>query len=356
MSGNVCTDDVFYDFYKNLDYKRLSNKEERRYIKRAKLSFYDEVDDYKKELFLYYYISEFPNFNGKYSVATVDEKEKLVDEAISNSLIWRDKFIENNQRLVLFVAKEYMNYTRDSFTLMDMIQEGNFGLMSAIETFDLDRETRFSTYAIKLIRQSIVDGLARYDKKIRIPVYLYSKINILNGIINQCIDNNEVFPSYEELSEKLDLSLDITESLVDYVQKAYHMSSLDMPVGEKGDLTLGDYVESNDSDFTIEVEKKVMNDLLLDIIDDSSLSSYYKNVIKLRYGIIGGRAHSLEEIGKMYGVSPQRIGQVERMILERLRSDKKMINYINNQEFTEISGDGLKTYKKRFNWIEERNK
>ena len=123
MEEKILTEDVLHDFYSHLDYKKLSPSEEKRYIKRSKLSFYDEVDDDTKKMFLSYYVSEFPSFKREYEKASDDEKEILLDRAIGNSKYYRDEFLTNNQRLVFYVAKDYLRYKRDSFSFVRTIEK-----------------------------------------------------------------------------------------------------------------------------------------------------------------------------------------------------------------------------------------
>ena len=341
------TDNIVHDFFASLDYKKLSREEELHYIRRAKLSFYDDVDDKTKELFLHYYGLEFPEFIQNYNNASSEEKKQILEDAIADSLMWRNEFINNNQRFISYVVTDHIGYSCDSFSRMDIIQEGNFGLIKAIEKFDVERGVKFSTYAIRWIKEVIVKALANGDKAVRIPANLYLKARKLNSIIFERQNVGEKIPSALEISELLNVSETMAQALLQYVLNQYSLVRLDSPMWDDDDTTIGDVLLSDDEDITITYENKVMKERLLEIIDNSSLNSIQKNVLKLRFGFNGSQPQTLQHIGNIYGMSSNNVHQIEKKALTKLRSDFDMIDFNNEQTFIETTVNTNKTKVKK---------
>ena len=336
MKEKIFTEDVLHDFYANSDYKKISPRKEISLIKRAQLSFYDEVDDKTKEIFLKNYSEEFPRFGKRYNEASEEEKVLLLDEAIENSILWREEFLLNNQALISFVIKDYLHYKRDSFTLMDMIQDGNLGLLNALCKFDLSMGTRFSTYATYWISQAVTKSLASNDKIIRVPINKYSKIRQLASAMAKIENETCQRPTSEELSEMLGESIGEIERMLEYLHNQYSLASLDEPVGEDTNSTLSDYLKDNEDDFTDDLVDQIMYEEFRNSLENSLLSDHYKGIIKLRYGLTDGVPHTLEYISNIYGVTRERIRQIEVKALKTLRLSADMRQYNNDQINTEI--------------------
>ena len=280
---------------------------------------FDEIADDSVRL----YLSEI----GKVPLLSAEKEFELAKKVKAGDKKAFDQMAESNMRLVVSIAKKYSGRGLD---LLDLIQEGNTGLLRAVEKFDPDRGFKFSTYATWWIRQAITRAIADQARTIRIPVHMVETINKLMRTQRRMTQELNREPTIEELGKELEME----PEKVEYVMKIKQdITSLDAGVGKDGDeedSVLGDFIEDED---IVTPEESASTQLLKEQVQDilSSLSDREQKIIKLRFGLGNGKNHTLEEVGQEFAVTRERIRQIEAKALAKLRKHKdakKLLDYI----------------------------
>ena len=305
----------------------------------------DSVKQYLKEI-------------GKYPLLTVKQEQELAKKSKENDKYAAKKLAEHNLRLVVSIAKKYVGR---GLNFLDLIQEGNLGLLKAVERFDVDKGYRFSTYATWWIRQAITRGISDSSRTIRLPVHISEKVNKYKKFVRDYEDNYEHKPSDEEIMAYLDVSI---ENLKEIKKASNDKVSLETPIGEEDDSQLGDFISDEDAIDPIEVlEENDLKERMKEVLD--SLSAREQLVLYLRFGldisleelqelvaetygikdidtinniILSKQLHvkkarTLEEIGKIFNLTRERVRQIQKKAILRMRHStrrKKLVNYRTN--------------------------
>ncbi|MDK6234139.1 RNA polymerase sigma factor RpoD [Aerococcus sanguinicola] len=285
---------------KNAKDKKAKDKEEEDETSiPANVKMNDPVRMYLKEI-------------GRVSLLTADEEVALAKRIEEGDPIAKQELAEANLRLVVSIAKRYVGR---GMSFLDLIQEGNMGLMKAVEKFDYTKGFKFSTYATWWIRQAITRSIADQARTIRIPVHMVETINKLVRIQRQLLQDLGREPTPEEIGAEMDLP---TEKVRNIMKISQETVSLETPIGEEDDSHLGDFIEDNEAmspeEFT---SQEMLKEQLNEVLD--TLTDREENVLRLRFGLEDGQSKTLEQVGKQFGVTRERIRQIEAKALRKLR-------------------------------------
>ncbi|GAA4717718.1 sigma-70 family RNA polymerase sigma factor [Brevibacillus fulvus] len=265
---------------------------------------------------------------GRFKLLTLEEEIAVAKEAERGSRDAKETLIKSNLRLVINIAKRYQGR---GLELMDLIQEGNLGLLKAAERFDIYKGYRFTTYATWWIKQAITRALADKSRIVRLPVHLVETINKLKRQIILFEQDFGRSPTVKELSESLGIEEKRILELYYYIHAFDSSPSLDIYVGEEDDSTLLEFIPYEGIDVLDEVIFSSLKDSIEQVLDE--LTEREENIIRLRFGIDDGRYRTLEEVGKVFGVTRERIRQIEAKALRKLKHPtraRKLKNYLFN--------------------------
>jgi RNA polymerase primary sigma factor len=248
---------------------------------------------------------------GKVPLLTADQEVYLAKRIERGDMTAKTQMIEANLRLVVSIAKGYLGR---GLSFLDLIQEGSLGLIRAVEKFDYRKGYKFSTYATWWIRQAVTRAIADKARTIRIPVHMVEKLNKVVHIERQLVQRLGREPRPEEIAEELEMT---TEEVREILRMAQHPVSLEKPIGEEEDSELGDFVEDENTETPDEAASLTLR--RSDIENAlNALPERERQVIELRFGLTGGQPCTLEEVGKAFGVTRERIRQIENNTLKKL--------------------------------------
>ena len=313
---NAGDDEMILDVDDDVDMDKLDDEEDVELDKidlsvPEGVSIEDPVRMYLKEI-------------GKVSLLTADEEIELAKRMENGDEEAKKRLAEANLRLVVSIAKRYVGR---GMLFLDLIQEGNLGLIKAVEKFDYRKGYKFSTYATWWIRQAITRAIADQARTIRIPVHMVETINKLIRVSRQLLQELGREPSPEEIAEEMDMSVDRVREILKISQEPV---SLETPIGEEEDSHLGDFIQDDNVPVPADAAAfTLLKEQLIEVL--GTLTEREQKVLRLRFGLDDGRARTLEEVGKEFNVTRERIRQIEAKALRKLRHpsrSRKLKDYL----------------------------
>lgn len=303
--GDIKIDEIDLEFGENKDADSHSSAAEQ------SITVDDPVKVYLKEI-------------GRVPLLTSEEEVELAIRISNGDVAAKQRLSEANLRLVVSIAKRYLGR---GMQFLDLIQEGNLGLIKAVEKFDYTKGFKFSTYATWWIRQAITRAIADQARTIRIPVHMVETINKVKKVQSQLLHQNGHEPSADEIAAEIDMPVDKVREIMRVAQEPV---SLETPIGEEEDSHLGDFIPDNDAPAPADAASHTMlREQLSDVL--STLTPREAKVLKLRFGLEDGRSRTLEEVGKEFNVTRERIRQIEAKALRKLRHpsrSRKLKDYL----------------------------
>ncbi len=312
---SVAPDDIDGDAFKEIEKDVESYEAEKmeKLLLQEGLAIDDPVRMYLKDI-------------GKIPLLSPEREKYLAEQIALGSKSAKDELIEANLRLVVSIAKRHVG---KGMYFLDLIQEGNLGLIKAVEKFDYSKGYKFSTYATWWIRQAITRAIADQARTIRIPVHMVETIHKVSRTARQLLQEFGKEPTTDEIAERLGITADKVREIMKIAQDPV---SLETPIGEEEDSHLGDFVEDNDSPAPSDsASYALLREQLCNILH--TLTPREEQVIKLRFGLEDGRPRTLEEVGKQFQITRERIRQIEAKALRKLRHpsrSKTLKDYLAN--------------------------
>ena len=307
-----------YILLKDAEFDDEFNEDDIKDLKDINLNILEDLDDYIAiEDSIKMYLKEI----GKIPLLSVDEEMNLAkkicdpDEAVRKEA--RKQMAESNLRLVVSIAKRYMGR---GMQFLDLIQEGNLGLLRAVEKFDYQKGFKFSTYATWWIRQAITRSIADQARTIRIPVHMVETINRLIKIQRKLVQEFGREPRPDEVAKVMGIPVSKVREIMSF---ALEPVSMETPIGDEDDSHLGDFLQDSNAKIPVNFAMDVLlHDQLMEVI--KSLTEREQKVILLRFGLEDGKPRTLEEVGKVFGITRERIRQIEAKSLRKLRNPSKV--------------------------------
>ncbi len=261
---------------------------------------------------------------GRVPLLKLEEELDLAEKMVNGDLRAKQRLVEANLRLVVSIAKRYVG---KGMFFLDLIQEGNLGLMKAVDKFDYQKGYKFSTYATWWIRQAITRAIADQARTIRIPVHMVETIHKVSRVSRQLLQEKGKEPTAEEIAQVLGMS---AEKVREIMKIAQDPVSLETPIGEEEDSHLGDFIPDEDSPAPSEAaSQSLLKEQLIEVL--RTLTPREEQVLTLRFGLEDGRPRTLEEVGKVFNITRERIRQIEAKALRKLRHpsrSKKLRDYL----------------------------